>query len=35
LNQHADELTEVMATVGYPDFIRSDTATVFGPEFSG
>lgn len=32
---HADELTEVMATVGYPDFIRGDTATVFGHEFSG
>ena len=32
---HADELTEVMAGVGYPDFMRGDTATVMGHEFSG
>lgn len=32
---HADELTDVMATMGYPDFMRGDTATVLGHEFSG
>lgn len=32
---HADELTGVMAAMGYPDFMRSDTATVMGHEFSG
>lgn len=32
---HADELTEVMEGVGYPDFMRSDTATVMGHEFAG
>ena len=32
---HADDLTGVMATLGYPDFMRGDTATVMGHEFSG
>jgi threonine dehydrogenase-like Zn-dependent dehydrogenase len=32
---HADELTDVMATMGYPDFMRGDTPTVMGHEFSG
>ena len=32
---HADELTGVMAEVGYPDFMRGDTATVMGHEFCG
>lgn len=32
---HADELTDVMATMGYPDFMRVDTATVMGHEFAG
>lgn len=32
---HADELTDVMATMGYPDFMRGDTATVMGHEFAG
>ncbi|HPX35491.1 MAG TPA: zinc-binding dehydrogenase [Mycobacterium sp.] len=32
---HADDLTGVMAKVGYPDFMRSDTATVLGHEFAG
>ena len=32
---HADELTPVMAKVGYPDFMRADTATVMGHEFAG
>ncbi len=32
---HADELTGVMETLGYPDFMRGDTATVMGHEFSG
>lgn len=32
---HADDLTEVMAGVGYPDFMRGDTATVMGHEFAG
>ncbi len=32
---HADELTDVMAGVGYPDFMRADTATVMGHEFAG
>ena len=33
--KNADELTEVMVSVGYPDFMRSDTATVMGHEFAG
>ena len=32
---HADELLDVMDTMGYPHFMRSDTATVMGHEFSG
>ncbi len=32
---HADDLKEVMAEVGYPDFMRGDTATVMGHEFAG
>lgn len=32
---HADDLTGVMAKVGYPDFMRTDTATVMGHEFAG
>jgi len=32
---HADELTGVMADVGYPEFMRADTATVMGHEFAG
>ena len=32
---HADDLTPVMAKVGYSDFMRSDTATVLGHEFAG
>jgi threonine dehydrogenase-like Zn-dependent dehydrogenase len=32
---HADELTSVMAAVGYPDFMRGDTPTVMGHEFCG
>ncbi len=32
---HADELTDVMSTLGYPDFMRGDTPTVMGHEFSG
>lgn len=32
---HADDLTDVMATLGYPDFMRGDTPTVMGHEFSG
>lgn len=32
---HADDLTGVMSTLGYPDFMRGDTATVMGHEFSG
>ncbi|MGU3503049.1 zinc-binding dehydrogenase [Mycobacterium sp. C31M] len=32
---HADELTEVMDAVGYPDFMRGDTPTVLGHEFCG
>ncbi|MGV1088826.1 MAG: zinc-binding dehydrogenase [Mycobacterium sp.] len=32
---HADDLTEVMAGVGYPNFMRSDTVTVLGHEFAG
>ena len=32
---HADDLTEVMAEVGYPDFMRGDTPTVMGHEFAG
>ncbi|MGA5466892.1 zinc-binding dehydrogenase [Mycobacterium sp. NPDC050041] len=32
---HADELVGVMADVGYPDFMRSDTPVVMGHEFCG
>ena len=32
---HADELDDVMADVGYPDFMRSDTPVVMGHEFCG
>ncbi|MCV7430113.1 zinc-binding dehydrogenase [Mycolicibacterium bacteremicum] len=32
---HADELTDVMAAVGYDDFMRGDTPVVLGHEFSG
>lgn len=32
---HADELTDVMAEIGYRDFMRSDTPTVLGHEFAG
>ncbi|MGI9126153.1 MAG: zinc-binding dehydrogenase [Mycobacterium sp.] len=32
---HADQLTDVMSTVGYPDFMRLDTPTVMGHEFCG
>ncbi|MGW0160027.1 zinc-binding dehydrogenase [Mycobacterium sp. NPDC003323] len=32
---HADELTEVMRNVGYPDFMRSSTPVVLGHEFCG
>ncbi len=32
---HADELTEVMDAVGYPDFMRGDTPVVMGHEFCG
>lgn len=32
---HADDLTGVMAKVGYPDFMRTETATVMGHEFAG
>lgn len=32
---HADELTEVMAEIGYRDFMRGDTPTVLGHEFAG
>lgn len=32
---HADELTEVMEAVGYPDFMRSSTPVVLGHEFCG
>ncbi len=32
---HADDLTDVMATLGYPDFMRGDTPTVMGHEFCG
>lgn len=32
---HADELDDVMADVGYRDFMRSDTAVVMGHEFCG
>lgn len=32
---HADDLKAVMAEVGYPDFMRGDTPTVMGHEFSG
>jgi len=32
---HADELTDVMAEIGYGDFMRGDTPTVMGHEFAG
>lgn len=32
---HADDLTEVMSRIGYPDFMRRDTPTVMGHEFCG
>lgn len=32
---HADELTDVMDEVGYPDFMRQDTPVVMGHEFVG
>lgn len=32
---HADDLTGVMDKLGYPDFMRGDTPTVMGHEFSG
>jgi threonine dehydrogenase-like Zn-dependent dehydrogenase len=32
---HADELDDVMADVGYRDFMRSDTPVVMGHEFCG
>jgi threonine dehydrogenase-like Zn-dependent dehydrogenase len=32
---HADELTDVMAQIGYRDFMRGDTPTVMGHEFAG
>ena len=32
---HADELTDVMQSVGYPDFMRRETPTVMGHEFCG
>jgi len=32
---HADELTDVMAEIGYRDFMRGDTPTVMGHEFAG
>ena len=32
---HADELTDVMAEIGYRDFMRGDTPTVMGHEFCG
>jgi threonine dehydrogenase-like Zn-dependent dehydrogenase len=32
---HADELTDVMDQIGYPDFMRGDTPVVLGHEFCG
>ena len=32
---HADELVDVMESVGYHDFMRNDTAVVMGHEFCG
>ena len=32
---HADELTDVMAEIGYRNFMRGDTPTVMGHEFAG
>ena len=32
---HADQLTDVMAEIGYRDFMRGDTPTVMGHEFCG
>ena len=32
---HADDLTDVMSRIGYPDFMRGDTPTVMGHEFCG
>lgn len=33
--KHCDEVAEVMAETGYPDFMRSHQAVVFGHEFCG
>lgn len=33
--EHVEELTDVMAKVGYRDFMRADTPTVMGHEFAG
>jgi threonine dehydrogenase-like Zn-dependent dehydrogenase len=32
---HADDLRDVMADIGYPDFMRADTPVVMGHEFCG
>lgn len=32
---HADDLTDVMSQIGYPDFMRKDNPTVMGHEFCG
>jgi threonine dehydrogenase-like Zn-dependent dehydrogenase len=32
---HADEMTDVMTEIGYPEFMRSETPTVMGHEFCG
>jgi threonine dehydrogenase-like Zn-dependent dehydrogenase len=32
---HADDLTDVMDKIGYPDFMRGDTPVVLGHEFCG
>jgi threonine dehydrogenase-like Zn-dependent dehydrogenase len=33
--RHCDELADVMAETGYPDFMRSNESVVFGHEFCG
>ncbi len=33
--QHCDELADVLAEIGYDDFMRTDQNVVFGHEFSG
>ena len=33
--KHCDELADVMAETGYPDFMRSNQSVVFGHEFCG